>query len=227
MPRSSALGIPCTHGTRPPARMIALAGLHVSAQLGYLALFGLVAAESAGVPVPGETSLIAAAVLASRGRLDLVAVIPIAAVAAITGDNIGYLIGRTGGRRVLEHRGPLLGRRKEILRRGEPFFAKHGAKAVFLGRWFAGLRIAAAWLAGINRMHWLTFAFWNALGGIAWATTVGLAAYLLGPTAERIFKTVGVAGVAVVVLLVAGVVVWRKLRSRRSAHGAPARSGGG
>src|SRR5436190_15800367 len=108
-------------------------------------------------------------------------VIAIAAVAAIIGDNIGYLIGRTGGRRLLERPGFLEVYRRGIIEYGEPFFERHGAKAVFLGRWIGGLRIAAAWLAGINRMHWPTFVFWNALGGIAWATSVGLAAYYLGP----------------------------------------------
>jgi undecaprenyl-diphosphatase len=196
--------------------VIALAGIHVPAQLGYLALVGLIAAESAGLPVPGETALLAAGVLASHGKLNPVLVIVFAAAAAIAGDNIGYLIGRTGGRRVLEHPGPLLSHRKEILARGEPFFDKHGPKAVFLGRWVAGLRIAAAWLAGISRMHWRTFAFWNALGGIGWATSVGLAAYLLGPIAERIVKDVGLVGVAIAAVLVIGFLAWRHLR-RRSA----------
>jgi membrane protein DedA with SNARE-associated domain len=100
--------------------------------------------------------------------------------------------------------------RREIIRHGEPFFAKHGPKAVFLGRWFAGLRIAAAWLAGMNHMHWRTFLFWNALGGIAWATSVGLLAYLLGPTVERVFKYVGIGGVAIVVIAVLGVLAWRR-----------------
>jgi membrane-associated protein len=95
---------------------------------------------------------------------------------------------------------------------GEPFFAKHGPKAVFLGRWIGGLRIAASWLAGINRMPWKVFLFWNALGGIAWATSVGLLAYYLGPTAEEIFKYVGVGGVTVAALAVMGFLGWRYLR---------------
>lgn len=83
---------------------------------------------------------------------------------------------------------------------------------MFLGRWTAGLRIAAAWLAGVNRMPWPVFLFWNALGGIAWATSVGLLAYYLGPTAERVFKTVGIVGVGAVALLLAVFVGWRILR---------------
>jgi membrane protein DedA with SNARE-associated domain len=191
-----------------------LALIHVSPHAGYLVLAALVAAESMGAPVPGETSLIAAGVLAERGQLDIVLVIAVAAAAAIAGDNLGYAIARRGGRALLLRPGPFQERRKTLLERGEPFFAKHGPKAVFLGRWFTGLRIAAAWLAGISRMRWRVFLFWNALGGIAWATTVGLAAYLLGPTAEKLFAQVGVIGLAAVVVLVAGYAIWRRLRKR-------------
>ena len=174
-----------------------LALIHLAAHLGYLILFALTAAESAGVPVPGETALITG------------------------GDNVGYLIGRAG-RRLLERPGPLEDHRRAVLRHGEPFFAKHGPKAVFLARWVVGVRLAAAWLAGINRMHWLTFAFWNALGGIAWATTVGLAAYLLGPAAEQVFKTVGIGGVAVAAVAALAYLAWRRTRSRSRARATPA-----
>jgi undecaprenyl-diphosphatase len=191
---------------------ILLTLINIPSGLGYPALGGLVAAESMGVPVPGETALIAAGILAHDGKLQIELVILIAAVAAITGDNLGYLIGRKGGRLLLEKDGPLLKHRKAVLEKGEPFFARHGAKAVFLGRWVAGLRIAAAWLAGINRMHWLTFFFWNALGGIAWATSVGLAAYFLGHIAEKIIKDAGLVGIGVVVLAVIGFLIWRRRR---------------
>lgn len=195
--------------------------IHLPARLGYLVLFALTGAESAGVPVPGETALITGAVLAHHGRFHIALVIAIAAAGAIVGDNIGYLIGRTGGRRLLERPGPLQSHRRSVLRRGEPFFAKHGPKAVFLARWVLGVRLAAAWLAGINRMHWLTFAFWNALGGVAWATTVGLAAYTLGPEAERVFKAVGAGGVAAATLLALAYLAWRRLRARSTVGARP------
>jgi membrane protein DedA with SNARE-associated domain len=180
--------------------------------LTYFLLFLLVGVESAGVPAPGETALIAAAVLAEHGRCSIELVIAIAATAAIVGDNIGYLIGRTGGRRLLERPGILERHRHAALAKGEPFFAKHGPKAVFLGRWIAGLRIAASWLAGINRMPWPTFLFWNALGGIAWAISVGLLAYYLGPAAERVFKVAGLAGVALASVGVILYLLWRRRR---------------
>jgi membrane-associated protein len=189
---------------------VVLALIHIPAHLGYLILFGLIAAESAGVPLPGETALITGGVFAQRGELELALVIPIAAAAAIIGDNVGYVIGRTGGRRLLERDGFLEHHRREIIRRGEPFFARHGPKAVFLGRWMTGLRIAAAWLAGINHMEWRTFVFWNALGGIAWATSVGLLAYFAGPTVEHMVKYVGFAGAALAVLALAVYLLWRR-----------------
>jgi membrane-associated protein len=198
-----------------------LALFKIPAHLGYLALIGLIGAESAGIPLPGETALIASGVLASHGDLHIELVVALAAVAAIVGDNIGYLIGRTGGRRLLERPGRLEYHRTEILRRGEPFFERHGPKAVFLGRWVAGLRITAAWLAGISRMPWRVFLFWNALGGIAWAITVGLLAYYLGPTAEHIFKVTGIAGVSVALVVAAGYLLWRWRRLRRDAAATP------
>lgn len=204
--------------------MIAL--LNIPRHLGYLILFGLVGAESTGVPVPGETALITAGVLSRHGEFNIELVIAIAAAAAIIGDNVGYLIGRKGGRALLLKPGPLLRHRKKVIEHGEPFFQRHGPKAVFLGRWFAGLRIAAAWLAGINHMDWKVFLFWNALGGIAWATSVGLVAYMLGPTAEHLFKVFGLVGVAVVVVIVAGFLIWRRFRSDREPESSQTGSSG-
>ena len=178
-------------------------------------------AESSGVPVPGETALITAAVLAHHGHFSIELVVIIAAAAAILGDNLGYLIGRLGGRTLLERPGMLEHPRREILNKGEPFFKRHGPKAVFLGRWVAGLRIAAAWLAGATRMPWRIFAFWNALGGIAWATSVGLAAYYLGPTVERALRDIGLAGPVAVAMIAAGSLLWRRRRDKPGAPSAP------
>jgi membrane protein DedA with SNARE-associated domain len=192
-----------------------LALFSVPKHLGYLALALLVGLESTGVPVPGETALIAAGVLAHDGGMEIGAVIAIAAVAAVIGDNAGYLIGRQGGRRLLEARGPLERHRLSIIEQGEPFFEAHGPKAVFLGRWVAGLRIAAAWLAGITHMRWRTFFFWNLLGGISWAVSVGLAAYLLGPVARKIIEDLGVGAIALVAVGAVTYGAWWWYRRRR------------
>jgi membrane-associated protein len=191
--------------------MVLAALISIPAKVGYAAVFGLIAVETMGIPVPGETALFTAGILASSGHLSIEAVIVVAAAAAITGDNIGFAIGRRVGRRVLLAPGPFEGHRRRVIELGEPFFERHGPKAVFLGRWVAGLRITSAWLAGINRMRWPTFLFWNALGGICWAISIALAAYFLGRGAERIVNLAGVGGaIVVVVALVAVLVVVRR-----------------
>jgi membrane-associated protein len=187
--------------------------INVPPNVGYPIVFGLIAIETMGIPVPGETALIAAALLAHDGQLDIVPLIVIASLAAIIGDNIGFAIGRKGGRRVFAAPGPLHEHRLKLLEHGEPFFAKHGPKAVFLGRWVSGLRIASAWLAGINNMSWPTFLFWNALGGIAWATSIALGVYLLGKVAEDVLKTAGPALAVVGVLGIVGFLVWRRRKA--------------
>jgi membrane protein DedA with SNARE-associated domain len=178
---------------------------------GYPLLFVLVMSESSGVPIPGETALIAAAVLASEGKLQIGVVIAVAAAAAIVGDNIGYLIGRKGGRWLLERPGSFYRQRQEVLRVGEPFFERHGPKAVFFGRFILGLRVWASWLAGATRMHWRSFALWNALGGITWAFGVGLIAYLLGSSAGNALEAFGIYGlVAVLIAIVGGLLLHRR-----------------
>src|SRR6516165_8299337 len=175
---------------------------HLVQVAGYPLLFVLVMAETSGVPVPGETALITGGVLASQGKLEIAVVIPIAAAAAIVGDNIGYAIGRKGGRWLLERPGAFRSQRQEVLRVGEPFFARHGPKAVFFGRFLLGLRVWASWLAGATRMRWRSFLFWNACGGIVWATTIGLIAYFLGHSAKRAIEAFGVFGLAAVIAAV-------------------------
>ncbi len=187
--------------------------LDIAENVGLPVVFALVAIETMGIPVPGETALIAAAIVASRGRLPIEAVIAVAAAAAIIGDNVGFAIGRRLGRRVLTAPGPLLHHRRRVIAVGEPFFDRHGPKAVFLGRWVTGLRITAAWMAGVTQMRWPTFLFWNALGGIAWATSIGLAAYFIGHSAERIIHLAGIGGAAAVI--VGGAALWIVLTLRR------------
>jgi membrane-associated protein len=187
--------------------------LDVAENIGYPLVFALIAIETMGIPVPGETALITAAIVASRGRLEIEVVIALAAAAAILGDNIGFAIGRRLGRPLLTAPGPLHIHRLRVLEVGEPFFERHGPKAVFLGRWVAGLRITAAWMAGANQMGWPTFLFWNALGGVAWATSVALAVYLLGDAAEKVISTAGPVALGVSVAAVIALVVWHRRRA--------------
>ena len=187
--------------------------IDIPPNVGYSVVFALIAIETMGIPVPGETALIAAALLAIRGQMDIGTLIVLAAAAAIIGDNIGFAIGRKGGRTLWLKPGPFHGHRMKVLEHGEPFFAKHGPKAVFLGRWVAGLRIASAWLAGINNMRWPTFLFWNALGGIAWAASIGLGVYLLGKVAEDVLRTAGPALAVVGVLGIVGFVLWHRRKA--------------
>ena len=173
-------------------------------------------AESGGVPVPGETALIAAAVLASRphSSLTLPGVIAVAAAAAIVGDNLGYLIGRQGGRRILERPGRFASGRARVLEVGEPFFARHGPKAVFLGRWILGLRVWASWLAGITHMRWRSFLLFNALGGISWAATIGVLAYVAGNGIEALVRDVGSGALALVAVAAAALLLVHRRRRR-------------
>jgi membrane-associated protein len=192
---------------------------HLIQVAGYPLLFLLVMGESSGVPIPGETALITAAVIASRGKLSIELVIVLAACGAIVGDNVGYLIGRKGGRWLLERPGRFHRQRLGVLQTGEPFFERHGPKAVFFGRFLLGLRVWASWLAGATRMHWRSFVLWNALGGIAWATAIGLLAYFLGSSAGNAIETFGVYGLAAALLAAASAFVLHRRHRRNAAAG--------
>jgi membrane protein DedA with SNARE-associated domain len=169
-------------------------------------LFAVVLLESFGLPLPGETALIAFGVLASQGHYSIVTVIVVAATAAIIGDNLGYwLIGRLGGRRLFERWGPLRRYAERFLPAAERLMAKHGGKIVFFGRFVTVLRYTAAWAAGIARMPWWDFFFWNAAGGICWATAVGLVAYYAGSAAADAIQRYGIyAAIAIAAAAVAG-----------------------
>lgn len=190
--------------------------ISVSSKLGYL-LPAIIGLESMGIPSPGETALVAAAVLASQGKLQIWLVILIGVSSAIIGDNVGYLLGRKFGRDVLEARGPLHRHRQRAIAAGDRFFERHGPKTVFFARWIALVRFAAAWLAGINRMPFKLFFFWNALGGITWGVTYGLVGYYGGRAATHVLATVGVIGAVVLGLMLVAFLAYVWLRERRAA----------
>jgi membrane protein DedA with SNARE-associated domain len=191
----------------------------ISSSLGY-ALPAIIGLESMGVPSPGETALVLAAVLASQHKLQIWLVIVIGVASAILGDNLGYLLGRKIGREVLSAPGPFQRHRVRAITAGDKFYEKHGNKAVFFGRWIALVRVAAAWLAGINHMPFHVFFFWNALGAITWGMTFGLVGYFGGTAAAHVITQVGVyAAIGVGVAAVVWVIV--RLRRRRSTRVKP------
>jgi membrane protein DedA with SNARE-associated domain len=153
------------------------------ASYGYWAVLLVVAVESMGVPVPGETTLLAAAVYAgATQRLQVALVIGAAAAGAILGDNIGYLLGRFGGSRLLHRFGRYVRLNERRLRLGSYLFDRHGGKVVFYGRFVAILRAWAALLAGAYRMSWRRFIVFNAAGGVVWAALMGLIGFTFGST---------------------------------------------
>jgi len=154
-------------------------------------------------------------VLASQGALSIVWVIVVASLAAIIGDNLGYWVARKGGRRLLYHTRLTRRYAEHYLPRAERFFAKHGGKAVFLGRFVAVLRVTAAWTAGLSHMDWWWFSLWNALGGIAWATTVGLVSYYLGNAAASAIGKYGlIAAGGALLFAVLGYLIVRRIEKR-------------
>jgi undecaprenyl-diphosphatase len=165
--------------------------LPVPSQIGYVALGGLILGESAGLPLPGETALITAGGLVAAGHLLLPVVILVAAAAAITGDTIGYWIGRRGGRALLLRDGLGATHRRHAVRRADRFFDRYGAATVFFGRWVPGVRIVAAVMAGAAGMSWPRFAVANAAGAFAWAATVATLAVLAGPTGSLLLAAGG------------------------------------
>ena len=156
-------------------------------------LFVVVMLESFGIPLPGETALIAFAVLASQGHYEIGWVVGLAAAGAIVGDNLGYwLIGRLGGRALFRRWRVLRRYSDRILPAAERLMQRHGGKTVFIGRFITVLRYTAAWIAGIGHMPWGKFLLWNAAGGICWATAVGLAAYYAGNAAADAIQRYGI-----------------------------------
>jgi membrane protein DedA with SNARE-associated domain len=178
---------------------------------GYLVVFLLVMLESIGLPVPGETALIGAALYAgSTHKLEIWGVIAVAIAGAIIGDNIGFSIGRYGGAKVLLRHGHKIGLHEGRLKIGIWLFRRHGGKVVFWGRFVSILRTYAAFLAGTNQMAWPRFLVFNAAGAVVWATAFGVAYYVFGSALQRLSTTIDVTlGVAGVVGLVA-FLVWSK-----------------
>jgi membrane protein DedA with SNARE-associated domain len=164
---------------------------HLISTFGYLAIFLIIAGESMGIPLPGETTLVSAAIYAGvTHRLNPVYIILAAFLGAVVGDNIGFLIGKVGGYRLLRRFGKYIKLDESKLKVGQYLFMLHGGKIVFIGRFFSLLRTWAAFLAGVNKMHWKKFLFFNAAGGFVWASFYGSFGFLLGRHFSEFSRTV-------------------------------------
>jgi membrane protein DedA with SNARE-associated domain len=180
--------------------------VHLIATYGLLAIAVIIALESMGLPLPGESVLALAALYAAHHSQSIVAVVASAVTGAIVGDNVGYWIGREFGYRLLRSYGSRIGLSPGKIKLGQYLFMRHGVKVVFLGRFVAVLRVLAAVLAGVNRMDWRRFLLANAAGAILWASVVGFGAYFFGRAVTHVTGPVGVAlavvGLAAVVAAV-------------------------
>jgi membrane protein DedA with SNARE-associated domain len=193
--------------------MIAVDLHHLVVSYGYYAVFSLVGMESLGIPVPGETVLIIAGTYAGlTHHLSPWLIVAVAAAGAIVGDTIGYWIGDKGGYRLLRRYGHYVRFDEPKIKVARYLFDLHGGKVVFFGRFVAVLRAYAAFLAGVTRMHYRRFLFFNASGGIIWASAFGFGAYFFGSTLQRLsgWLTLAFVGLAVAAIVVAVVLVRRK-----------------
>src|SRR4051794_5418012 len=182
--------------------------LSLIGQYGYLIVFFGVLLESAGVPLPGETILLVSGFMVQQGYLDLGDAIIFGALGAVVGDQIGYWVGRRGGRPLVLRWGHYVLITPERLERTESFFERHGGKAVFLARFVAGLRVFGALVAGISRMRWMTFLLYNALGGATWAAAAVLVGYLVGGSLDLVVRWVGRASILLGILLALALILY-------------------
>ncbi len=181
---------------------------HLIETYGYLAVFVIVAAESLGIPLPGETALITAAIYAGHThRLNPWLIFAVASAAAIIGDNIGFWIGDKGGYRLARRYGSKVRLDEQKLKIARYLFDRHGQKVVFFGRFVSVLRTYAAFLAGTSKMRWRRFLPANAAGGILWAGAYTLAAYLAGNALQRASGTIDLILVGAALLAIVAVIV--------------------
>lgn len=185
---------------------------HLLTTYGYLAVFLLVGAESLGIPLPGETILIAAGIYAgTHHTLSVYLVFLVAAAAAIIGDNVGFWIGDKGGYRLLRRWGHYIRADAAKIKVGRLVFERHGPKVVFFGRFVSVLRTYAAFLAGTLKMAWRRFLPYNALGGIVWAAIYSFVPYEIGDQVNKASSSVDIGlGVAAAIAVVGSILIIRR-----------------
>jgi membrane protein DedA with SNARE-associated domain len=197
--------------TLPFSTLAAVAAIHVHARgpgVDYLGVFLAAVVSWAALPGPGEAALIAAGISSAHHHLDLTSVVAVAWAGASVGGTAGWIVGVKGGRGLVTAHGPLRPVRLAVIARGDRFYERYGPVAVLF---------TPSWIAGIHDMRWSRFLPANAISALTWALSVGLGAYLIGPSITDIAADAGLAGGLLVVLLLAlalGLVAWRRLHKR-------------
>ena len=187
------------------------------ARYGYLVVFFGVFLENTGLPVPGETALLAGGAMAHYGQLSLVRVILTAIAAATLGDNLGFMLGRWCGRGLAERHGWRIGLTRTRLGQFDRFFERHGARTVFVARFITGLRVFGAFLAGTSELPWPKFLFYNATGAVAWSIAIGSVGFALAESWDTLERWIGRSGLIGLALVVALAVV-AVMRARRESE---------
>jgi membrane protein DedA with SNARE-associated domain len=196
--------------------------LDLFAEYGYWVVFFGVMLENAGLPVPGETILLAAGFASALGVFHLPLVMLIAAAGAVIGDNVGYWVGHHYGRAVFEKFGRFVFLTPARLARMDAFFAKHGSKTIFVARFITGLRVFAALFAGATRMPWRTFFLYNVSGAVVWAIVIASVGHIFGDSWPILEKWIGRSGVILLVSVVVVLVIgWRVKVHRDSLEESP------
>jgi membrane protein DedA with SNARE-associated domain len=193
---------------------------HLLSSYGYWAVMGFVGIESIGIPFPGETMLLAAAVYAgTTHQLDIFLVVAAASAGAILGDNVGFWVGRELGYEAVLRYGRYVRINHKHLKLGMYLFSRHGGKVVFFGRFVAVLRTFAAFLAGVNQMEWRWFLVCNVAGGVVWAAIIGFGGYQFGKAVHHILSEAGFAIFILALLcVIAGFVLLRRNQARLEAE---------
>lgn len=193
----------CRSGVGPRGPMTTQMLFGLPNELGYVALFGILFAEYMGLPLPGETALLGAVVLAGAGDLALPVIVLLAIAGAILGSCFGYVVGRRGGRTLLLRPGPFVARRHRMLHGAERFFARYGDAAVFLSRWVPCARYLTPLTAGAAQMSWHRFLFFNVTGGIVWVASLSAVATYFGAAGAATVSALGL-----VVAVVSALIAW-------------------
>jgi len=187
---------------------------------GYLAVFGLVAIEDFGIPLPGETALLLGAVYAGAGRLNILLVALLGFLGATVGDNAGFAIGHFGGRRLLDRYGRFVLLTPARVDKARAFFDRHGGKVIVLARFIEGLRQANGIIAGISGMHWARFLLFNAIGAALWVSVWATIGYVSGDHIDSVYADATRYGTFAVIggaVALASLLVVRLRRSRAGA----------